>query len=268
MRPFRQTLKQSHGMVFSDKTEAEINKAIIHDANLLHTWLCNNGLILNSNRGKTEFMIFDTAARRKKIENEMIIEINSKPISNADMYKYLGIHLDPSLTLTDHVHKVCKKASSRLGLLRRIRPILTTHAALDLYKAMIQPVMTYYSTAFLYMSQTNVKKFERLEKRVAKIIFGARYQQTASMYRSFANMQNIQCADFVFRCLNKTAPDLFHDHFEKVDCHKATRASGQNLTIPKVKTESAKRGFYYSGAKIYNALPTHLKIERFYLPFK
>ena len=24
----------------------------------------------------------------------------------------------------------------------------------------------------------------------------------------------------------------------------------------------------YSGAKIYNALPTHLKIERFYLPFK
>ena len=107
-------------LLLSDKTEAEINKAINHDANLLHTWLCNNGLILNSNRGKTEFLIFGTAARRKKIENEIIIEINSKPISNTDKYKYLGIHLDPSLTLTDHVHKVCKKASSRLGLLRRI----------------------------------------------------------------------------------------------------------------------------------------------------
>ena len=40
------------------------------------------------------------------------------------------------------------------------------------------------------------------------------------------------------------------------------------LKIPKVKTESAKRGFYFSGVKIYNALPTHLKTERFYLPFK
>ena len=88
------------------------------------------------------------------------------------------------------------------------------------------------------------------------------------MFRSFANMQNIQCADFVFRCLNKTAPDVFHDHFEKVDHQKATRVNGRNLKIPKVKTESAKRGFYYSGVRIYNALPTHLKTERFYLPFK
>ena len=88
------------------------------------------------------------------------------------------------------------------------------------------------------------------------------------MFRSFANMQNIQCADFVFRCLNNTAPDVFHDHFEKVDHQKAARANGRNLKIPKVKTESAKRGFYYSGVKIYNALPSHLKTERFYLPFK
>ena len=82
------------------------------------------------------------------------------------------------------------------------------------------------------------------------------------------NMQNIQCADFVFRCLNKTAPDVFHDHFEKVGHQKATRVNGRNLKIPKVKTESAKRGFHYSGVRIYNALPTHLKTERFYLPFK
>ena len=39
-------------LFFSDKTEAEINKAINYDADFLHTWLCNNGLILNSNRGK------------------------------------------------------------------------------------------------------------------------------------------------------------------------------------------------------------------------
>ena len=56
-------------------------KAINHDTNLMHTWLCKNGLILKSNRGRTEFMIFGTAARRKKIENEMIIEINSKPVA-------------------------------------------------------------------------------------------------------------------------------------------------------------------------------------------
>ena len=118
------------------------------------------------------------------------------------------------------------------------------------------------------MSKKNGKKVERLEKRAAKIIFGAHYQQEDRVFRSLANMQNIQCADFVFRCLNKTAPDVFHDHFEKVDHQKATRANGGNLKIPKVKTESAKRGFYFYGVMIYNALPLHLKTERFYLPLK
>ena len=76
------------------------------------------------------------------------------------------------------------------------------------------------------MSETNRKKFELLEKRAAKIIFGASYQKEDPVFRSFANMQNIQCAELVFRCLNKTAPDIFHDHFEKVDHQKATRANG------------------------------------------
>ena len=81
-------------------------------------------------------------------------------------------------------------------------------------------------------------------------------------------MQNMQCAKFVLRCLNKTAPDVFHDYFEKVNHQKATRANGQNITIPKIKTESAKRGLYYSAVRIYNALSTHLKTERSYLRFK
>ena len=38
--------------------------------------------------------------------------------------------------------------------------------------------------------------------------------------------------------------------------------------MQKVKTESVKRGFYYSGVKIYNALSTHLKTEKSYIPFK
>ena len=74
-------------------------------------------------------------------------------------------------------------------------------------------------------------------------------------------MQNIQR-------LKKTAPDIFHDHFEKVDHQKATRGNGRNLEIPRVKAESGKRGFYFSGVKIYIALPTHLKTERVYFLFK
>ena len=80
-------------------------------------------------------------------------------------YKYLGIHLDMALTLNDHIQKICKKASSRLGLLHRIRPILTTHAAVDLCKAMVQPVMTYCSIVLATLSETNETTFRKIGKR-------------------------------------------------------------------------------------------------------
>ena len=46
------------------------------------------------------------------------------------------------------------------------------------------------------------------------------------MFHSFANIQKMQCADFVFKCLNKTATYVSHAYFEKINHHKATRANG------------------------------------------
>ena len=250
-------------LLLSDKTEAEINKTINHDANILHTWLCSNGLILSSNRGETEFMMPDTSARRKD-RNEIIIEINSKPIINTDQYKYLGIHLDPSLSLTDHVHKVCKKVSSRLGLLRRIRSIFTIHATLDLYKAMVQPVTTYCSTAFLSMLETNRKKFGQFRKEQQRLYLEHTIDEKSVC---FPRLPICRIYSVLFSCCSGVSNEI-PISFERVDHHKATRVNGQNLKIPKVKTESTKRGFNHSGVKIYDALPTHLKTERFYLPFK
>ena len=180
-------------LLFSDRNEAEIEKAINHDAKILHHWLCSNGLILNPKQGKTEFMMFGTAAKRSKITHRAKITTDSKEISHTDSYKYLGMYLDMPLTLNDHIKKVCKKASSRVGLLHRIKPILTTHAAVDFYKAMVQPVTTYCSIAFTTLSETNEIRFKKIEKRALKIIFGTQHKNYR-IWRSFASMRSIQCA--------------------------------------------------------------------------
>ena len=44
-------------LLFSDKSQAEIEWAINHDSDQLHTWLCKNGLILNLSQGKTDFTV-------------------------------------------------------------------------------------------------------------------------------------------------------------------------------------------------------------------
>ena len=88
------------------------------------------------------------------------------------------------------------------------------------------------------------------------------------VWRSFASIRSIQCADFVLKCLNGTAPEVFHNYFMKLEHGKATRRNGTDLRMPKVRTESGKRGVYYSGTKIFNDLPLYLKTEKYYIHFK
>ena len=105
-------------LLFSEKSRAELNKAISNAANLLHTLLCYSDLILNFNRGKMEFIILGTAARRRKTEADNIIKINSMIIKYTVNYKYLGIH--QQLSTSNYIPKACRKASTRLGPLRHI----------------------------------------------------------------------------------------------------------------------------------------------------
>ena len=121
--------------------------------------------------------------------------------------------------------------------------------------------------SFTTLSETNETRFRKIEKRALKIIFGAQHKMHR-VWRSFASMRSIQCADFIFKCLNGTAPEVFHNYFMKLEHGKATRRDGTDLRMPKVRTESGKRGIYYSGTKIFNDLPLHLKTEKYYINFK
>eukprot|EP00795_Rhopilema_esculentum_P014071 gene14071-5057_t len=197
-------------------------------------------------------MVFGTAAKRSKITQQAKITIDSKAISNTDSYKYLGIYFDMSHTLNNHIQKICKKASSRL--LRRIRPILATFAAVELYKAMVQKVINYCSIVFSAWSGTNKSRFKKTEKKALKIFLGEQHNNHRA-WRSFASMRSIQCADFVFKCLNGTAPDVFPNYFTKLKHGEATRRNDIDLRMPKVKLESSKRGIFYNGVEIFNALP-------------
>ena len=54
----------------------------------------------------------------------------------------------------------------------------------------------------------------------------------------------------------------------KLEHGKATRRNGMDLRMPKARTESGKRGIYYSGTKIFSDWPLHLKAEKYYIHFK
>ena len=89
---------------------------------------------------KTEFTVIGF---RQKLFAESHNEINNKledqVISKVDHAKSLGLIIDNRLSWSNHVNELCKKVTSAIGALRRIRPLISQSTVALVYNTLIQP---------------------------------------------------------------------------------------------------------------------------------
>ena len=73
-------------------------------------------------------------------------------------------------------------------------------------------------------------------------------------------IQHLQVLNDEVKCLHNIALDHFKRYFIKSSHIYYTRHNGGlDILIPKVCTESANKGTFYTGAQAFNNLPPHLK---------
>ena len=81
---------------------------------------------------------------KQRNENKQInIKIGDQAIKTTDNIKLLGVNFDDNLIFSQHISELCKKASERVGVLARLRNLITTETKLLLYKTAIMPYLTY-----------------------------------------------------------------------------------------------------------------------------
>ena len=101
-------------------TFAELEQATNSELTNLYSWLKANKLSLNI--AKTEFMV--VSSRQKFLaENcsEINIQLDNQPISRVEHAKSLGLIIDDRLSWSNHIKELCRKISSPIGALGRIR---------------------------------------------------------------------------------------------------------------------------------------------------
>ena len=93
---------------------------------------------------EAEFMVIST--RQKFLaENcsEINIHLDGHPICRVEHAKSLGLMIDDRLSWSNHVKELCRKISSAIGALRRIRSLISQYTAVQIYNALIQPHFDY-----------------------------------------------------------------------------------------------------------------------------
>ena len=145
------------------------------------------------------------------------LSVNGFPINTTTCYKYLGLHLDPTLNSETQFQKIYKKAAGRVNLLRRIRSSIDTFTAQRIYQSMTMPIFTYCGSTSLGWSESRKRMIHSIETRSLEII-----SQKCSSHNcdlrllTVHNFLQKRACCFVFDCLNGTACFPFKDYFHRL----------------------------------------------------
>ena len=112
------------------KTLTELKLAITPELNNLSCWLKANKLSLNV--AKTELMIIGSRQRLSAQCEDVEIRIDDQIIKRVDHTKSLGLNIDAQLSWGKDVEEICKKVSSAIGVLKRVRPFISKETAIQI----------------------------------------------------------------------------------------------------------------------------------------
>ena len=201
----------------------------------INHYLETNELIINLKKGKTECVLFGTAKRISTFEvktQELKVYCNNVRINLTTTYTYLGTLLDHHMVLNDDFEKKYIKASSKLGLLRRLLQFLTPEAAKLVYSGVIVSALHNNCIVNLNLNQTQEQKLKSLERRADVL-------KTKTV--------PIQAAQIVYKCLNGELCSNFQDYFELNQNKMNTRNNNISVRVPRVKLECEKFFLFYGG---------------------
>ena len=120
------------------------------DLTKISQWFKLNKLYLNIK--KTNYIVF----RNKNyptINTNLVLKIDDIVIDKVEKAKFLGVLINSSLTLHDHIKILCNKVSKSIGIMLRVNKNVDANVLPMLYHSLIQPYFQYCNIIWAYKTQ-------------------------------------------------------------------------------------------------------------------
>ena len=167
-----QCLDKARPRLFADDTNLTASSETITDVESimnselanLKEWLISNKLSLNV--AKTEFMVIGSKQMLNKTKDtEVNIKIDNRNIKQVFECKTLGVNVDQHLSWKNNTEKLCKKLSSGIGAIRRLREYLDKDSLLSVYNALVQPYFNYCCEIWDVFWNNSVKSVTKITQQ-------------------------------------------------------------------------------------------------------
>ena len=223
-----------------------------------------------SNYNKTTIMTL--GSRHNICKSEKInINIDNHQIDTVSSHKLLGVYIDETLCWNPHIDYLCSVITSRITLLKQ----LSFYGPENIQKLFIRA--TYGSNSWGSTSITNIERINKLQKRAARIILKAYFTSPlADMFQRLGWMSVKHRIDYnksvmTYKALHNLTPSYISDLLTpKAQINNRTLRSSEDgsLAQPKARTAFFTGAFTFSAPKLWNSLPTAVKLAPFLNAFK
>ena len=191
-------------------------------------------------------MIIGSRQRLSAQCDDVEIRIDDQIIKRVDHTKSLGLTIDAQLSWGKHVEEICKKVSSAIGALKRVRPFISKETAIQIYNALIMPHFDYCSPVWDCLSGYLSDKLQKLQNRAARVITKSPFDTSSNHLLSTLDWERLslwrkkQKALMMYKTMNDLAQEYLRSLFSQHHSVYNLRNSGGRLTLSKPSTNYLK----------------------------
>lgn len=206
-------------------------------------WFSCNGLTLNET--KTVAMLFSLR--------------NKGTMKSEDSTKFLGVHIDVSLTWSVHVEFLTKKLCNLAFLFRALKNSLPNNFLLYVYYSLVGSVIDY--AIIVWGDCAEKERVFRLQRRIIRIISNIQYRDDCrDSFRSL-KILTLPCL-YIFRCLlhaKRTADTLLLQR----DIHEHNTRHSRDLRLNYHRIYKTRSGVNHYSYVFFNKLPQKIRELQF-----
>ena len=131
------------------------------------SWMQSNKLKLNTE--KTEMMLVGSSVRISSVGCESA-DIGGSCIPFQTTVTYLGVHLDQTLSMKQHISSLCRTTFLAFRRIDSIRPFLSNSSIENNVASMITSRLDYCNATFAGVADEQTVRVQKIQKNAARLI--------------------------------------------------------------------------------------------------
>ena len=241
-------------LVYSPADQDSISTTLQYDLGTLEKW--QDDWMMSFNPSKCVTM---TIGMRNPPNH--VYEFCGQQLETVESHPYLGVHFNNTLTWSDHITEVCKKAQRVLGLIRRNLWACNVQVKSAAYTTLVRPLLEYATTAWDSSNLTNSSRLNRVQRQAARFCKREYSREEGTVTRILNELEwepledrrEIKKVTMFYKISQGLVDIVASDHLVQ-QYNKGTRGHNQKYRQIRYRTSRYGDTFFPSTIPIWNNL--------------